>query len=201
MAGRSSAMTRRITISPITRLEGHGRIDIFLDDDGNVYVTDTGAGVIYRVDSSYQASVWAQDESFTPVQAGPTSSGLNGIVHHSGALIVGHSPTGQLLRLTLDDPTQVTPVATGVDGILIDGMHLSDDGATLAVVSNLGAVHLFESSDDWLTASEAGRFDVGETFPTSVTDRDGTFYVLQAHLDQIGSAVVENYEIVPVVVN
>lgn len=29
-------MTNRITIDPITRLEGHGKIDIFLDDQGNV---------------------------------------------------------------------------------------------------------------------------------------------------------------------
>ncbi len=29
-------MTRRITIDPITRLEGHGKIEIFLDDNGNV---------------------------------------------------------------------------------------------------------------------------------------------------------------------
>jgi len=29
-------MTRTITIDPITRLEGHGKINIFLDDDGNV---------------------------------------------------------------------------------------------------------------------------------------------------------------------
>lgn len=29
-------MSRRITIDPVTRLEGHGRIEIFLDDDGNV---------------------------------------------------------------------------------------------------------------------------------------------------------------------
>ena len=27
---------RRITIDPITRLEGHGKIDIFLDDEGDV---------------------------------------------------------------------------------------------------------------------------------------------------------------------
>ena len=27
-------MTTRITIDPITRLEGHGRIDIFLNDQG-----------------------------------------------------------------------------------------------------------------------------------------------------------------------
>jgi F420-non-reducing hydrogenase large subunit len=29
-------MTRRITIDPITRLEGHGKIEIFLNDDGSV---------------------------------------------------------------------------------------------------------------------------------------------------------------------
>jgi len=38
--GASSAdskyMTRRITVDPITRLEGHGKIDIFLNDEGSV---------------------------------------------------------------------------------------------------------------------------------------------------------------------
>ena len=29
-------MSQRITIDPITRLEGHGKIEIFLDDKGNV---------------------------------------------------------------------------------------------------------------------------------------------------------------------
>ena len=29
-------MGRKITIDPITRLEGHGKIDIFLNDGGNV---------------------------------------------------------------------------------------------------------------------------------------------------------------------
>ena len=29
-------MTKKISIDPITRLEGHGKIEIFLDDDGNV---------------------------------------------------------------------------------------------------------------------------------------------------------------------
>ncbi len=29
-------MTQRISIDPITRLEGHGKIEIFLDDNGNV---------------------------------------------------------------------------------------------------------------------------------------------------------------------
>lgn len=173
---------------------------ITFDDDGNVYVTDTGAGVIYKVDSSYEASVFAEHESFAPVQAGPTASGLNGVVYHDGSLIVAHAPTGQLLKVSLDDPSNPTPIPTGVDGMAIDGLHLSDDGGTLAVVSNYGSVHLFES-DDWDTATAVGQFDVGETFPTSVTDRDGVFYVLQGHLDKIPDPSVDTFEIVPVVVN
>ncbi|MFO7540947.1 MAG: nickel-dependent hydrogenase large subunit, partial [Chloroflexota bacterium] len=31
-----SAASKRITIDPITRLEGHGKIEIFLDDEGEV---------------------------------------------------------------------------------------------------------------------------------------------------------------------
>lgn len=29
-------MPRKITIDPITRLEGHGKIDIYLNEEGNV---------------------------------------------------------------------------------------------------------------------------------------------------------------------
>jgi len=29
-------MTKKLTINPITRLEGHGKIEIFLDDNGGV---------------------------------------------------------------------------------------------------------------------------------------------------------------------
>jgi F420-non-reducing hydrogenase large subunit len=36
-------MVQRITIDPITRLEGHGKIEIFLDDAGNVSLLP-GAG-------------------------------------------------------------------------------------------------------------------------------------------------------------
>ena len=33
---KNQYMKRRVTIDPITRLEGHGKIDIFLDDGGDV---------------------------------------------------------------------------------------------------------------------------------------------------------------------
>ncbi len=172
---------------------------IAVDDVGNIYVTDTGAGVIYVVDSSFAPSVFAENAAFEPDRTGPTASGLNGIVAVGDALIVGHAPTGQLFRVLLSDPSQVAAIPTGVDGMRIDGLHLSDDGSTLAVVSNLGSVHLFESTDDWSTTSEVARFDVGDSFPTSVTDRNGTFYVLLSHLNEIGDPPVEAFEIVPLV--
>ena len=36
MSDRDTAVRRRITIDPVTRLEGHGKIDIFLDEQGQV---------------------------------------------------------------------------------------------------------------------------------------------------------------------
>jgi len=36
MSAETAVSTRHITIDPITRLEGHGKIDIFLNDEGNV---------------------------------------------------------------------------------------------------------------------------------------------------------------------
>ncbi|MEQ8842680.1 MAG: hypothetical protein RIB98_16990 [Acidimicrobiales bacterium] len=174
---------------------------IAVDVEGNIYVTDTGAGVIYAVDSAYTPSVFAENDAFEPDRSGITASGLNGLVYVGDALIVGHAPSGQLFRVPLSNPGEATAIPTGVDGMRIDGLHMSDDGGTLAVVSNLGSVHLFESADDWSTVSEVGRFDVGDSFPTSVTDRAGTFFVLQAHLDEAPDPAVDTFEIVPVLVD
>ena len=170
---------------------------ITVDDDGNIYVTDTGAGVIYKVDSTYTPSVFADNDAFEPDRTGPTASGLNGIVAVGDALLVGHAPSGQLFRVPLSDPSQAEVVPTGVDGMRIDGLHLSDDGTRLAVVSNHGSVYLFESTDGWSTASEVDRIDVGDSFPTSVTYRDGTFFVLQSHLNELDPQV-DTFEIVAV---
>ena len=40
---------KRISIDPITRLEGHGKIDIFLDDQGKLWVPGMMEGKVYRM--------------------------------------------------------------------------------------------------------------------------------------------------------
>ena len=45
-------MTRKISIDPITRLEGHGKIEIFLSDDGaveNGVITAPAAGAEFPI--------------------------------------------------------------------------------------------------------------------------------------------------------
>lgn len=149
--------------------------------------------MIYAIGSSYTPSMFAAGDAVEPDRTGPTAPGINGIVSTGDALVVG---TGELLLVPLSDPTRVEVIPTGVDGMAIDGLHLSDDGSTLAVVSNLtGVVHLFESNDGWATAMEVARFETGATFPTGVTDRDGDSYVVQAHLDQLPDLSFDTFEI------
>lgn len=70
---------------------------IAVDGEGNIYVTDTGAGVIYAVDSAYTPSVFAENDAFEPDRSGLTASGLNGIVHVGDASHRGPRPIGSAL--------------------------------------------------------------------------------------------------------
>ena len=46
---------KRISIDPITRLEGHGKIEIFLDDEGDV----ANAICRFRSCGASRSSAWA----------------------------------------------------------------------------------------------------------------------------------------------
>jgi sugar lactone lactonase YvrE len=107
--------------------EGHAANDIALDPAGNAYVTDTGAGAVYRVDLAGNVTTLVSDPRLQP------SPGANGIVWHPrGYLVVGNYTTGKLYRLSgghLTELRQAQPL-TGADG-----MVLRRDG-TLVVVTN-----------------------------------------------------------------
>ena len=52
-------MAQRIVIDPVTRIEGHAKISIFMDDAGNVYWTESETSVIrsYRADTNRVVTV------------------------------------------------------------------------------------------------------------------------------------------------
>jgi len=106
--------------------DGHAANDVALDPAGNAYVTDTGAGAVYKVDLAGHATTLVEDPRLAP------SPGANGIVWHPrGFVVVGNYTTGKLYRL---DGGRLTELR-GAPLVGADGMVLRRDG-TLVVVTN-----------------------------------------------------------------
>ncbi len=101
--------------------------DVALDPAGNAYVTDAGAGAVYRVDRAGHVSTLVSDPRLGP------AIGANGIVWHPGGyLLVGNYTTGHLYRVARGRLTEVWLPRPLVGA---DGIALRPDG-TLVVVTN-----------------------------------------------------------------
>ncbi|WP_119065606.1 SMP-30/gluconolactonase/LRE family protein [Aggregatilinea lenta] len=171
----------------------HFANDVTVDADGNAYVTDSFAPVIFKVTPDGTPSVFLEDEQF----AGEGFN-LNGIEYHpDGYLIVAKSSTGQLFKVPVDSPEDAGEVMldTPVNGA--DGIVLRDDG-TLFVVGSPQSVFAVQSTDGWESASVASTAQVDDQ-PTTAALRDGEAYVIFAKLSQQGSdPLPETFEIVHV---
>jgi sugar lactone lactonase YvrE len=126
----------------------HFANDVAVAADGTAYVTDTFAGIVYRVDSSYRASVFYQP-------GGGATLGFNGIVvHPDGYLLVAGGET--LWKVPLASPAgaaavQLPEAIPGQDGVVWMA------NGSLAIVSNSeNRVVALTSSDGWVTAQLAG---------------------------------------------
>ncbi len=125
--------------------------DLTVDNDGNVYVTDTRMNVIYRVTPDYHASVLYR---FTSL---PEGVALNGIVYDSnGYLLV--VAAANIYKVPVENPSAMTQVTVDEPVPGQDGAVWSADGP-LAVVSNLADAPMvvkLASDDDWATAHRVG---------------------------------------------
>jgi len=127
----------------------HFANDVAVDDDGNAYVTDSLAPVIYQVTPDGEASIFLNDENLLI-----DGFGGNGIVYHpNGYLLVGISGVA-LYKIPLDDPENWTLVETS-SVISADGMLLDEEG-TLFVASE-GSILAVNSGDDWQSAEISDR--------------------------------------------
>jgi sugar lactone lactonase YvrE len=157
--------------------------DLVLDAQGNAYVTDSFAPVIYRIDTHGHASVFAQDARFK------TGEGfnLNGIaMHRNGYLIVGNYNSGELFRIDIHDPSKIDRVALPEALKGADGFNLIDD-QHLIVVQNNGVDRTVElmSTDDWRTAKIVRTLKSEESMPTSAVKEGGKIYVLNSRIDTL----------------
>jgi sugar lactone lactonase YvrE len=144
----SGKKTMDVDLAGLTSTQ-HFPNDLTLDDQGNIYVTDSYANVIYKVTREGKAAVFADSPLFKTA-----GIGLNGIVwHRDGFLLASSTGKGCLYKIDLNNPKQVAIVRTeqffvGGDGLIFDeDMHL-------CLVQNQGSdkIYKLESTDNWQSA-------------------------------------------------
>jgi sugar lactone lactonase YvrE len=166
-----------VDLASLTPDAQHFINDVAVDKDGNAYVTDSYAGVIYRVTPDGKADIFLDDPSFKQQFA------LNGIDYDpAGYLVAVRAP--DLIRIPLDDPKSFAKIDSEADFSNADGLYFAKDGLLIVVANQRGKVYAVTSDDQFKTASVMGEFDAGTNFPTTATARGGEVYVLYAHLDK-----------------
>jgi sugar lactone lactonase YvrE len=161
---------------------GHFANDLTLDAQGNVYITDSFSPVIYKVDTAGKATVFVNDARFTG-----EGFNLNGIVYHpDGYLLVNKYNSGELFRISLKDPRQITSVKLPEALIGADGMVLREPGR-LTVVQNSGVDRIVDlvSTDGWATATVQRVQKSVLSFPTTAATVGPHLYVVNARLDSL----------------
>lgn len=164
----------------------HFANDMAFDAAGNVYVTDSFAPVVYRIDTKGVASVFAKSDAFKG-----EGFNLNGIVYHpDGYLLVGKYNSGEIFRISTVGKNagevqrvKLSAPVTGADGIVLRGRD------RISIVQNLGADQVLDvvSKDGWKTATLQPGHKSVHSFPTSGVLVGKDLYVLNAQLDTLFS--------------
>jgi sugar lactone lactonase YvrE len=103
------------------------------DKDGNLFVTDSALGKIYKISSSGEVTVWLKDPLLAPI----TAFGANGMEFDRGDLWVANTDQGTIVRIKIceDGRPRATvfvqsPALVGADGIAFDerrGLYVAVD--------------------------------------------------------------------------
>jgi len=158
--------------------------DIAFDDKGNVYITDSYAYAVYKVDTAGKATVFSQSELLKSAGVGP-----NGIVYNSaGYLIVDNNGKGCLVKIDVKNPLSATKVVTDQFFPSADGLLLNDDN-TLTLVQNGGVNKIFrlKTTDNWATAkvTEATSTEDRFAFPSTAAMAGNETWIMNANFSEI----------------
>ncbi len=150
--------------------------DLTSDPEGNIYVTDWFAGVVYKVDTAGNASVF--------VNFGDPTIAPNGIDYHpDGYLLVARPLGGSLMKVPVNDPNAYSFVNMG-QPIAMDGVVVNKHGDIAAVANTFDSqgglvseIITLHSADDWSNAEIVSRGSVAnpELGPTTLALRNIPF--------------------------
>lgn len=154
--------------------------DVDFDSQGNCYVTNSASPIIYKITKTGKGSIFATSDNWKK-----EGFNLNGIVVHPNEyLLVAQSNTGELYKVSIKNPTQITKINSeimlGADGIFLNGKN------ELMVISNATKqVFQLKSTDDFASTKTIKTAPTEMTFPTTGVVVNKKYYVLNAKLDEI----------------
>jgi len=159
--------------------------DLTMDGAGNLFLTDSFSPVIYKVDASGKASVFAENEMFSSEDIG-----LNGIAFNpAGYLITVNNSNGSILKIDVNNPKKVSRVKIdaffpGADGLLIDQGDL-----ILVQNKSVNRVYRIGSSDNWQTAKIKSATAGEDRFqqPSTAVINNGQVWVLNSKLNELSN--------------
>jgi len=163
------------------RLLGTGAIlfpnDVTLDKRGNVYVTDTAGGRVWRIPKGGAAELWIED----PLLGGTGEFGFgfpigaNGIAFRHNTMLVANTERGLLVEVPIQPDGSAgapvllaqSPALVGADGIVLDvhadvyvGVGVQN---TVVRVDGVGAITTLATAEDGLNQPSTLAFGTGRS--------------------------------------
>ncbi len=143
--------------------------------EGDLYVTDSAFGGVFKIDSAGIATPWLVDPTLSaqPTACGGAADslavGANGVVEQAGSLYIASSNQGILVKVPVSPEGEPGPleIVAGPDCDAlagIDGITLDSDGSIIAAVNAKNRIVRITESGAISTIVEGGPLD----FPASV---------------------------------
>jgi sugar lactone lactonase YvrE len=146
------------------------------DDAGNLYVSDSFKGVVFRVDPEGSVGVWSHDPLLRP----NGFVGINDLAfdREQRFLYTDNSDNGQLLRIPVREDGSAGPAqifAQGLEGAP-DGLMFDVKGNLYVCMNSINQVQVFSPRGQLMTRL-IGTGDNAMDFPASLVFRGRTLYI------------------------
>lgn len=190
---QTGVLTQNINLSYLVpNAQAYFANDIAVDSEGNVYISDWYASVVYKVNMKGEASLFWQND-YTLAKGGP--NGLD--IHPDGYLIVsllnvnnkGLYDDYALVKIPVNNPKEAQRVKIQNDGFAgFDGMVLKENGNIVGITNNQkspGGNMIIELSSDsnWKSAQVVNSKEIPASTTVAITPENKNYIIKQNFMD------------------